>query len=88
MKLRVGFFLLVVCLTVVLHSCRRNQPTLVDANRAPETEVWYAPPDSTEYEYLVHVYWRGTDRDGTVTRYIWTIKDSITPPPLGWNCSC
>ena len=85
MKLRVGFFLFVVCLTVVLHSCRRNQPTLVDTNRAPDTEVWYAPPDSTEYNYLVHVYWRGIDRDGTVTRYIWTIKDSITPPPLGWN---
>jgi hypothetical protein len=85
MKLRVGFFLFVVCVTVVLHSCRRNQPTLVDANRAPDTEVWYAPPDSTEYQYLVHVYWRGVDRDGVVTRYIWTIKDSITPPPLGWN---
>lgn len=87
MKLRVGLFVLVICLTIILHSCRRNQPTLVDANRPPDTELWYSPPDSVEYDYLVHIYWRGIDRDGTASRFIWTIQDSIVPPPLGWDPS-
>ncbi len=64
MKLRVAVFLLVVCLSVVVFSCRRNQPSLVDANRPPDTELWYAPLDSTEYEWNVHLYWRGVDGDG------------------------
>ncbi len=87
MKLRVGLLIFAVCLPLVVHSCRRNQPTLVDANRAPETELWYVPADSTEYEYLVHIYWRGIDPDGVAEQFIWAIKDSITPPPLGWNPS-
>lgn len=84
-KLRVGFLFIVLCLLVVMLSCRRNQPVLVDRNRPPETELWYSPPDSSEYDYLVHIYWRGLDPDGTVSRYIWSIEDSIIPPPLGWN---
>lgn len=87
MKLRVGLFAFVVCLTVALYSCRRNQPTLVDTNRPPDTELWYAPADSSDSEYLVHLYWRGLDADGTPVRYVWAILDSITPPPLGWNPS-
>ena len=78
MKSFKGLFLLVlVCLIALSASCRRNQPSLIDTNQSPETELWYAPADSTEYEYLVHVYWRGLDRDGTVVRYIWTITDTI-----------
>ncbi|MEE9270819.1 MAG: hypothetical protein V3V49_11225 [Candidatus Krumholzibacteria bacterium] len=87
MKLRVALVLIVVCLAAVVFSCRRNQPSLVDANRAPETELWYAPPDSTEYEYLVHLYWRGIDVDGIAVRYIWTITDTIVPGQLGWDPS-
>ncbi len=77
MKLRVAFFLILVCLSVILFSCRRNQPSLVDANRSPDTELWYAPPDSTEYDWNVHLYWRGIDMDGTATQYIWTITDTL-----------
>lgn len=87
MKLRAALVLIVVCLAAIVFSCRRNQPSLVDANRAPETELWYAPPDSTEFEYLVHLYWRGLDRDGIAVRYIWTITDTIVPGPLGWDPS-
>ncbi|MDH3215771.1 MAG: hypothetical protein OEN01_05695 [Candidatus Krumholzibacteria bacterium] len=85
MKLRLGFILLAVCLLTAMFSCRRNQPALVDANRPPDTELWYVPADSSEYDYLVHTYWRGVDPDGVVVRYIWTIRDTIEPPPLGWN---
>jgi hypothetical protein len=34
---------------------------------------------------LVHLYWRGVDNDGVASRFIWTIRDTIVPPPLGWN---
>lgn len=86
MKLRVVFGLLAVCVAVMSFSCRRNQPSLIDANRAPETELWYAPLDSTEYEWDVHLYWRGVDFDGIVVGYIWTITDTLEANPLlRWN---
>lgn len=87
MRLRVAIFLAVVCLSLVVFSCRRNQPTLVDANRAPDTELWYSPPDSSESDYLVHLYWRGLDVDGVAVRYIWTITDTLLPPSLDWDPS-
>jgi hypothetical protein len=80
-----GVFLLCLCLLIAFGACRRNQPSLVDKNQPPETELWYAPPDSSEYEYLVHLYWRGLDSDGTVTQFIWTIQDSLIEGELGWN---
>jgi hypothetical protein len=80
-----GVFLLCLCLLIAFGACRRNQPSLVDKNQPPETELWYAPPDSTEYEYLVHLYWRGLDADGTVTQFIWTIQDSLIEGEVGWN---
>jgi hypothetical protein len=72
-----GVFLLSLGLLLIFGACRRNQPTLIDRNEAPNTELWFAPPDSTEYEYLVHLYWRGVDNDGTAVQFIWTIRDSI-----------
>jgi hypothetical protein len=88
MKLRVALVLLLVCLSVIVFSCRRNPPSLIDSNRAPDTELWYAPPDSTEYEYLVHLYWRGLDADGVTPRFIWTITDTLVENPLlRWNPS-
>jgi hypothetical protein len=88
MKLRVALVLLLVCLSAIVFSCRRNPPSLIDANRAPDTELWYAPPDSTEYEYLVHLYWRGLDGDGVTPRFIWTITDTLVANPLlRWNPS-
>lgn len=87
MRLRVAIFLVVVCLSAVVFSCRRNQPSLVDANRAPDTELWYSPPDSSEYDYLVHLYWRGVDSDGIAVRYIWVITDTLLPPALDWDPS-
>lgn len=86
MKLRVALFLIVVCLSVVVFSCRRNQPSLIDRNRAPDTELWYAPMDSTEYEWNLHLYWRGVDVDGVAQEFIWTITDTLDlDRDLVWN---
>ena len=80
-----GVVLAAVCLAAIGVSCRRSQPSLVDRNQAPDTQLWYAPPDSTEYEYLVHMYWRGTDGDGTAQRFIWTIQDTVVTNENSWN---
>ncbi len=80
-----GLAVLAVLVTVVAISCRRTQPSLVDRNQPPETQLWYAPPDSTDYEYLVHMYWRGIDGDGTTRRFIWTIQDSLLEGEGTWN---
>lgn len=66
-------------------SCRRTQPSLIDRNQPPDTQLWYAPPDSSDYEYKVHMYWRGLDSDGTTQRFIWAIQDTIVGQGLSWN---
>jgi len=78
---------LALCLVAMTASCRRNQPSLIDRNQPPDTQLWYAPPDSTEYQYLVHMYWRGTDNDGTTQRFIWAIQDTIAAGEQRWNPS-
>ncbi len=87
MRFMQGVFLLCLCLLIVFGACRRNQPSLVDKNQPPDTELWFAPPDSTEYEYLVHMYWRGIDPDGTAMQYIWTVQDSLVEGELAWDPS-
>ncbi len=82
-----GLVVLLAFTAVVGVSCRRNNPSLVDRNQAPDTQLWYAPPDSTDYEYLVHMYWRGLDGDGTTARYIWTVQDTLVDGEASWNPS-
>jgi hypothetical protein len=80
-----GIALLGVCLVAMTASCRRTQPSLIDRNQPPDTQLWYAPPDSSDYEYKVHLYWRGVDGDGTTQRFIWAIQDTIAAQGLSWN---
>lgn len=80
-----GLVVLGVIAAAIGMSCRRNQPSLVDRNQPPETQLWYAPPDSSDYEYLVHMYWRGVDGDGTTPRFIWTVQDSLVEGEATWN---
>ena len=82
----ISYILCLIALTALLStSCRRNQPSLVDANRGPDTELWNAPPVQTDFEYLVHLYWRGVDDDGTVEKCIWTKTDTIIAGEMAWN---
>lgn len=57
-------------------ACRRENPPF-DRNRAPETLITSAPPETLDTDYKVHVYWRGTDIDGIVTQYIWYMSDTV-----------
>lgn len=80
-----GIALLAALIVAISASCRRQQPSLIDRNQPPDTQLWYAPPDSSEYEYTVHMYWRGVDRDGTTSRFIWAVQDTIAGQGLSWN---
>jgi hypothetical protein len=63
-------------IVMVLPACRKENPPL-DRNRAPETILTSSPTETTATDYRVHMYWRGTDNDGVVTRYIWYISDTV-----------
>jgi hypothetical protein len=63
-------------LAMILPACRKEAPPL-DRNRAPETILTSSPTETTSTDYRVHMYWRGTDVDGVVTRYIWYISDTL-----------
>ena len=63
-------------LVMILPACRKENPPL-DRNRAPETFLTSSPTETTATDYRVHLYWRGTDNDGVVVRYIWYISDTL-----------
>jgi len=60
----------------LLPACRKEAPPL-DRNRAPQTYITSAPPETTEADYKIHLFWRGTDGDGIVTKYIWYMSDTV-----------
>jgi len=70
----VTVFLLVVAM--ILPACRRENPPL-DRNIAPETYLTSSPPETTETDYRVHLYWHGIDKDGEVVRYMFYISDTL-----------
>ncbi len=61
---------------MILPACREEREPL-DTNRAPETYLTVAPPETTETDYRVHLYWHGEDGDGIVTRYMWYRSDTL-----------
>jgi hypothetical protein len=86
-----------IILTVLIlfsqFGCRFEEDPL-DKNREPETFLTYAPPETLNANYRVHIYWHGEDKDGTVVKYIFYLSDSIrtlTPEEnrnaevLDWN---
>jgi hypothetical protein len=78
-KIRFAIELIVagaLALVMVLPACRKEEPPL-DRNKAPETFLTSSPAETTATDYRVHMYWRGTDGDGVVTRYMWYISDTL-----------
>jgi hypothetical protein len=70
------FLVFSLLLLSLVPACRRENPGF-DRNRAPETFITSAPPETLDTDYKVHVYWRGTDEDGIVTQYIWYMSDTV-----------
>jgi hypothetical protein len=76
---RLALLLGFLCL-VLVWSCRRDQPSGFDRNLPPETMLTGAPPESTSSYYRVHLQWFGTDPDGYVVHYEYSVTDTSRVP--------
>lgn len=63
-------------LLLVMTGCRAFQPEAVIVNKAPETFIIGAPIEEGGGYYHFHVYWYGSDEDGTVERFVWALTDT------------
>jgi hypothetical protein len=72
-----GLFLLIV-LVALAFGCRQEVPPLYRRNQPPETTLTVVPEDSAQAFYRYHVYWRGSDSDGRVVRYMFAITDTLS----------
>ena len=92
MRLRVG---LLLCLFAVIAmvGCRKPLAPNVDRNKAPETWITAAPfdtitlvkgdqPQPGTIPVRFHVYWAGSDLDGTVVGYYVAVVETLPVPPL------
>jgi len=75
-KYAYGVMILLLVVTMILPACRREAPPL-DRNIAPETFLTSSPPETTETDYRVHLYWHGLDKDGEVVKYMFYISDTL-----------
>ncbi|MFN8177392.1 MAG: hypothetical protein U0167_05660 [bacterium] len=76
---------------VLAFGCRRDNSVAVDRNLPPETFVTQGPSPSpdpqhlTDQFYRAHLYWRGEDRDGTVSGFRFAIDDTTDPGSWKWT---
>ena len=71
-----GLLLAAVVSAVLLTGCRAFEPEAVIVNKAPETFIIGAPLESGGGYYHFHVFWYGSDEDGTVERFVWALTDT------------
>jgi hypothetical protein len=76
-KNTIGLLILAVLVISILIPACRKDPEPLDRNRAPDTYLTSAPPETSNAEYKVHLYWSGEDKDGIVTKYIWYRSDTL-----------
>ena len=97
MRLRVGA-VLCLFLAFWGSGCRKAlAPTTLD-NQPPETWIVAAPQDTItnrdsfnqpirpqigKIPVRFHMYWAGTDRDGTVAGFYWAVVETLPVPPEG-----
>ncbi|MFO7608989.1 MAG: hypothetical protein R6X35_07300 [Candidatus Krumholzibacteriia bacterium] len=74
-RIALGSFLCALAVTV-LFGCRAFDPEAVIVNNPPETYIIGAPAETSGGYYHFHVYWYGTDTDGTVERFVWALTDT------------
>jgi hypothetical protein len=66
---------MLVGLAALLAACAKD-PVRVDRNRPPRTFLVSAPPESGQFSYRIHLYWRGEDPDGFISGFQWSWDDS------------
>ncbi len=73
----IGLFTFSALVLIALLPACRKEGDILDRNRAPETFLTSAPPETTNTDYRVHIYWYGEDRDGIVTSFMWHQSDTL-----------
>ena len=76
-----GLLLAAVVSAILLTGCRAFEPEAVIVNKAPETFIIGAPLESGGGYYHFHVFWYGSDEDGTVERFVWALTDTSLQDP-------
>ncbi|MCP4571843.1 MAG: hypothetical protein GY838_05775 [bacterium] len=71
-----GLFAAAVLIVLVLTGCRAFEPEAVIVNKTPETYIIGAPSERGGGYYHFHVYWYGSDEDGSVERFVWALTDT------------
>ena len=74
-KTALSLFLGLLAATL-LFGCRAFEPEVVIVNNPPETYIMGAPAETTGGYFHFHVYWYGSDVDGTVERFVWALTDT------------
>lgn len=97
MRLRVGA-VLCLFLSFIGAGCRKTLAPVTLDNQPPETWIVAAPQDTitTRDENNIpvrppigripvrfHMYWAGSDRDGTVGGFFWAVVETLPVPPEG-----
>src|SRR6266487_967824 len=78
--------------------CRKPLTPSVDRNQAPETWITAAPQDTITIKdsrgvvigqpipgtiaFRFHIYWAGSDQDGTVRGYYYAVVETVATPGL------
>lgn len=73
-------FLCAAAALILVSSCRREAPSNVDRNRAPETYINRAPAESSLTYYRARFFWSGSDPDGDIAYYEIAVTDSNEVP--------
>ena len=92
MRLRVGLLLCLFAI-IAMVGCRKPLAPNVERNKAPETWITAAPfdtitlvrgdpPQPRTIPIRFHVYWAGSDQDGSVVGYYLAVVETIPFPPL------
>ena len=68
--------LLLLAVLTVLAGCRAFEPETVVVNKPPDTFIIGAPMEEGGGYYHYHVFWYGSDQDGTVERFVWALTDT------------
>ncbi len=76
-----GILLAAVLSAMLLAGCRAFEPETVIVNKAPETFIIGAPLEHGGGYYHFHVFWYGSDEDGSVERFVWALTDTSLQDP-------
>ncbi len=97
MRVRAVVVLSLITLALSI-GCRNALSPNIDRDRAPETWITAAPPDTVSVRnrdgtatppkiYSVptrfHLYWAGSDADGTVVGFYWAVVETLPQPAEG-----